>query len=92
MRHFPKQMGAARWLCCVGLCAVALQAGVAVGQAPQGQNARPRPDARQQEDAAPRVGEPAPDLKLRSREGGEMFELSAFRGKRPVLLLFGSYT
>lgn len=38
-----------------------------------------------------RVGDPAPDFKLKRMDGGEV-RLSSFRGQRPVLLVFGSYT
>ena len=37
------------------------------------------------------VGDPAPDFKLKRMDGGEV-RLSSFRGQRPVLLVFGSYT
>ena len=38
------------------------------------------------------VGELAPTFSLKSLDGKETFDLRAHRGKRPVLLLFGSYT
>ena len=43
------------------------------------------------------VGEPAPDLSLpwlspSDRDRGERLTLSSHRGKRPVALIFGSYT
>lgn len=47
---------------------------------------------RQSKDSAPRVGEPAPDLSLQTRDGARTVELAALRGKRPVILIFGSYT
>lgn len=37
-------------------------------------------------------GDPAPDFKLRSLDGKVMIELSSLRGKKPVALVFGSYT
>ena len=39
----------------------------------------------------PRPGEPAPDFDLPTVGGGR-FRLSAHRGKRPVLIEFGSIT
>ncbi|MBI5863091.1 MAG: hypothetical protein HZB38_00990 [Planctomycetes bacterium] len=42
--------------------------------------------------AAPQVGEAAPPFKLKSLDGKSEFELTSLSGKRPVLLLFGSYT
>jgi len=39
-----------------------------------------------------KVGAPAPDFTLRSSNGKDETTLSSFRGKRPVVLAFGSYT
>ncbi len=44
------------------------------------------------EPSAPRVGDVAPDFDLSSSRGDRRTRLSAFRGKRPVALVFGSYT
>lgn len=38
------------------------------------------------------VGEPAPDFNLRTKDGKMQVQLSSFRGKRPVVIIFGSYT
>jgi hypothetical protein len=38
------------------------------------------------------VGEPAPDFDLLSLDGESRTRLAEFRGKRPVVLFFGSYT
>ena len=38
------------------------------------------------------VGQNAPDFALRLLNGEEMIKLSDFRGKKPVVLVFGSYT
>lgn len=40
----------------------------------------------------PEVGALAPDFTLRTHDGGGTVTLSAFRGKRPVVLTFGSFT
>ena len=40
----------------------------------------------------PKVGEPAPDFMLKTPDGKRSVQLSSFRGKRPVVLVFGSYT
>ena len=37
-------------------------------------------------------GEMAPDFTLYPPQGGEPVTLSAFRDKKPVVLIFGSYT
>ena len=39
-----------------------------------------------------KVGDVAPDFTLKSLDGPEQVTLSDFRGKRPVVLIFGSYT
>ena len=38
------------------------------------------------------VGDLAPDFALKTKEGDRAVKLSTFRGKRPVVLVFGSYT
>jgi hypothetical protein len=38
------------------------------------------------------VGEPAPDFSLQSLDHSSSMRLSSFRGQRPVVLVFGSYT
>jgi hypothetical protein len=39
-----------------------------------------------------RVGDPAPDFELATPDGAQRVRLSSFRGERPVVLIFGSYT
>jgi len=39
-----------------------------------------------------RVGDAAPDFKLKTKDGTRDVQLSGFKGKRPVVLVFGSYT
>ena len=41
---------------------------------------------------APKTGDPAPDFTLFDISGKESVMLSYFRGKKPVALIFGSYT
>ena len=41
---------------------------------------------------APRAGDIAPDFTLYDTEGKESVTLSDFRGKKPVALVFGSFT
>jgi hypothetical protein len=40
----------------------------------------------------PKVGDPAPDFALDTPDGKDTITLSAFRGKKPVVLVFGSFT
>jgi hypothetical protein len=39
-----------------------------------------------------RVGQEAPDFSLKSLNGDTAVRLSSFRGQKPVVLIFGSYT
>ena len=43
-------------------------------------------------DRAPKVGEDAPTFKLKSLDGKSETDLAQFKGKKPVVLIFGSYT
>jgi hypothetical protein len=38
------------------------------------------------------VGDEAPDFTLKTVDGAKEVQLSSFRGKQPVVLVFGSYT
>ena len=38
------------------------------------------------------VGDAAPDFTLKTLDGAAQVSLSSFRGRRPVVLVFGSYT
>jgi hypothetical protein len=40
----------------------------------------------------PAVGTMAPDFELKTKDGKSKVKLSAFRGKKPVALIFGSFT
>jgi AhpC/TSA family/EF hand len=40
----------------------------------------------------PRVGQDAPDFTLATQDGKKQITLSDFRGKKPVVLIFGSFT
>jgi hypothetical protein len=40
----------------------------------------------------PRVGQPAPDFILTTQDGKTTIRLSQFRGKKPVVMVFGSFT
>ena len=39
-----------------------------------------------------RIGDPAPDFSLTTEEKRQTVTLDTFRGQRPVVLVFGSYT
>ena len=38
------------------------------------------------------IGQDAPDFSLKAVDGGSEVRLASFRGNRPVVLIFGSYT
>ena len=52
----------------------------------------PRPPPGYVEKGALQKGNLAPLFKLKSQDGKSETDLAAFRGKRPVILIFGSYT
>jgi cytochrome oxidase Cu insertion factor (SCO1/SenC/PrrC family) len=70
---------------------VALVAGVACAQEAGETKEEPRPQQRQRP-PAPKVGQEAPLFKLASLDGKKETDLKSFRGQRPVILFFGSYT
>lgn len=47
---------------------------------------------KQHDAQAPEVGDPAPDFELNDIQGENPIKLSDFRGKKPVALIFGSFT
>ena len=46
----------------------------------------------ERETLAPEVGSDAPDFKLPRLGSAQHVQLSSFRGRKPVALIFGSYT
>jgi hypothetical protein len=42
--------------------------------------------------AGPRVGDKAPDFKLKTKDGQREVQLSSFKVQKPVVLVFGSFT
>ena len=52
-----------------------------------GQNQR-----RDREDGAPKVGDVAPVFALETLKSGETVDIGHLVGKRPIVLIFGSYT
>ena len=43
-------------------------------------------------DPTPAIGERAPNFQLEALDGGRDVELASFKGSKPVVLIFGSYT
>lgn len=48
--------------------------------------------SRDEQRRAPRVGDIAPRATLKTLDGKREVDVNALRGKRPVILFFGSYT
>ena len=67
----------------VSLCSAAHAAGRLGQSASEGESAGLR---------APKVGDAAPDFTLKSIDGSSEVTLSTFRGVKPVVLIFGSWT
>jgi len=40
----------------------------------------------------PAIGDDAPDFTLKTQDGKRQIRLSQFRGQKPVVLVFGSFT
>lgn len=76
-----------KWRTSILSAAVILMALPAVAQYPRHSGNTP---GRSQDSL--QVGGLAPDFKLRTKDGKQQIQLSAFRGKRPIVLIFGSYT
>jgi len=73
------------------IAAVSLTALPALAQAQDTQPEQPARRARQ-EDRSLRVGQMAPTFALPSFDGKSETDVREFRGKRPVIVFFGSYT
>ncbi len=58
----------------------------------QGKQRNRRRGRRSRPDDAPKVGDMAPTFTLKSLDGDSSTNLADYRGKKPVVLLFGSYT
>lgn len=78
-----------RWTATAALLAAAGLAAFAQEQ--------PKTKVRPQDRDRPRdgnlkAGDPAPNFRLKSLDGKSQVELASFKGKKPVVLVFGSYT
>lgn len=47
---------------------------------------------KQRKDTAPKVGDTAPTFTLQAHDGKSETSLASFKGEKPVVLFFGSYT
>ncbi len=92
-----KHLRAARFVASAAILALVTHTGACVSSGPtsrglrtgDGSDAQPRST---RGDAAPKVGDLAPTFTLKSSDGKRETSLASFRGKRPVILFFGSYT
>lgn len=75
------------------IAAIAVVLSVSASALAQPQN-RPRGKGRDMERSrgSLKVGDEAPGFKLKSADGKKEVDLASFKGKRPVVLVFGSYT
>ena len=64
----------------------------ALAAPPSGHQRQPRPKHAQMRTPGPEVGTQAPDFTLKVLNSDETVQLSERMGKRPVVLVFGSYT
>lgn len=64
----------------------------AYAQRPRHPRGRGNRMERRGKDNAPKVGDTAPTFTLKSHDGKSETSLASFRGKKPVVLFFGSYT
>ena len=55
-------------------------------------NQQGRQQRGQQQDDAPQVGDVAPVFTLKSLDGESETDIASFKGEKPIVLLFGSYT
>ena len=60
----------------------------------EAQRRRGRGDSlmKQRKDNAPKIGDTAPTFTLQAHDGKSETSLAAFKGEKPVILFFGSYT
>ncbi len=76
----------------LGLCAV-VALFLSAPESPAQQRNQGREKARRMNSGVNlKVGQMAPDFALKTKEQDRTVRLSSFRGKRPVVLVFGSYT
>ena len=79
-----------RWLAITGVLALGAMLVVAEAAEAQRQRGRRKGDLRTPDKL--NVGDTAPDFSLKTLDGKETVTLSQFKGKKPVVLIFGSYT
>lgn len=87
-------MSPARFTATLTLAALLLAGSPAIAQKGEGKGGR-RDKIRNRmskDDNAPKVGDVAPTFKLKSLDGKSETDLASFKGKKPVVLFFGSYT
>ncbi|MCH7700717.1 MAG: hypothetical protein IID37_03415 [Planctomycetes bacterium] len=84
-----------RQLAMFALIIMTVAGGVAAQQPSRDRDRRGRRDRQRSTErtgSSPKAGEQAPPFTLKSVDGKQETNLASFRGKRPVILFFGSYT
>jgi cytochrome oxidase Cu insertion factor (SCO1/SenC/PrrC family) len=77
-------------ICLVSLCFWAGSSDAQKGLKPGEKNTPPAPGERYKDTL--KVGDPAPNFTLADPNGKNTITLSSYQGKKPVVLIFGSYT
>jgi len=80
---------------CLGLALAVTLADSAIGQGkkdPKTGEINTPPAKGERKQTSLRVGDPAPDFSLPDVKKTKEVKLSSFKGKKPVVLIFGSYT
>ena len=78
----------------IALLVILLALSAAIVTDAEAQRWRGRGDSmtKQRQDNAPKVGDTAPTFTLQSHDGKSVTSLASFKGEKPVVLFFGSYT
>lgn len=85
-RSIARVAGRTMWVAAaLALCTVA-------GAQPKDDIKKMIKDHKQKKDLAPSLGSDAPNFKLKMLKSDQEVELASFKGKKPVVLVFGSYT
>jgi len=77
---------------CIYLIVLLFVLGTAIADTSAQQRGRNKGPGRRPPDKGPKVGDMAPTFNLMSPDGKEKTDLEKYRGKKPLVLFFGSYS
>ena len=92
MRNWKLMLVPSLLLAMAGGQAIAQEEDGAERRGERGQRRQGMRERMMRDDDAPKVGDVAPVFTLKSLDGKSETDLASFKGKKPVLLFFGSYT